>query len=176
MALILANDGIDAAGRILLEQAGHEVQTNKVAQNELAAYIFQHNVAAILVRSATLVTEAELQTGKLKVVGRAGVGMDNIDLKCAEKLGIPVVNTPASSSRSVAELVIAHALGLLRFLPESNRAMPNRREPQTSRQLEEAICWWSRAAKSHYGHYWFWADWSCHGSVGLRFGNESGGI
>ena len=124
MALILANDGLDTAGRILLEQAGHEVQTNKVAQNELAAYVVQHNVAAILVRSATLVTEAELHTGTLKVVGRAGVGMDNIDLKYAEKLGIPVVNTPASSSRSVAELVIAHALGLLRFLPESNRAMP----------------------------------------------------
>lgn len=124
MALILANDGLDTTGRILLEQAGHVVQTNKVAQNELAAYIVQYNVAAILVRSATLVTEAELQTGKLKVVGRAGVGMDNIDLKCAEKLGIPVVNTPASSSRSVAELVIAHALGILRFLPESNRALP----------------------------------------------------
>lgn len=125
MALILANDGLDAAGRILLEQAGHTVQTEKVAQHDLVSFIEKHNVAALLVRSATLVTEAELKSGKLKVVGRAGVGMDNIDLKCAESLGIPVVNTPASSSRSVAELVIAHALGLLRFLPESNRAMPN---------------------------------------------------
>jgi D-3-phosphoglycerate dehydrogenase len=70
------------------------------------------------------VTEAELSVGTLKVVGRAGVGMDNIDLKAAESLGITVLNTPAASSRSVAELVLAHAIGLLRFLPESNREMP----------------------------------------------------
>jgi D-3-phosphoglycerate dehydrogenase len=124
MALILANDGIDASGRKLLEIAGHMVITDKVAQSDLANFITEKGVSALLVRSATEVTSNELCTGKLKVVGRAGVGMDNIDLKQAEKHGIAVVNTPASSSRSVAELVMAHTLGLLRFLPESNRRMP----------------------------------------------------
>lgn len=126
MAFILANDGIDDAGKALLEAAGHHVQTEKVPQDVLAKFIKDHNVAALLVRSATKVTEVELALGNLKVVGRAGVGMDNIDLVAAEKLHIAVVNTPAASSRSVAELVMAHALGLLRCLPESNREMPAR--------------------------------------------------
>jgi D-3-phosphoglycerate dehydrogenase len=126
MAFILANDGIDEAGKALLEAAGHRVQTDKVPQGELANFLKENNVAALLVRSATQVTAVELALGNLKVVGRAGVGMDNIDLVAAEKLHISVVNTPAASSRSVAELVMAHALGLLRFLPESNREMPAR--------------------------------------------------
>lgn len=126
MAFILANDGIDEAGKSLLKAAGHHVHTEKVQQDGLAKFIMDNNVAALLVRSATKVTEAELALSNLKVVGRAGVGLDNIDLVAAEKLHIAVVNTPAASSRSVAELVMAHALGLLRFLPESNREMPAR--------------------------------------------------
>lgn len=124
MAFILANDGIDAKGKQLLEEAGHSVHTDKVEQQVLSQFLKEHNVAALLVRSSTQVTEAELSVGTLKVVGRAGVGMDNIDMKAAESLGITVLNTPAASSRSVAELVLAHAIGLLRFLPESNREMP----------------------------------------------------
>lgn len=126
MAFILANDGIDAKGKQLLESAGHTVHTDKVEQQALSQFLKENNVAALLVRSATQVTEAELSVGTLKVVGRAGVGMDNIDLKMAEQLGITVLNTPAASSRSVAELVLAHAIGLLRSLSESNREMPVR--------------------------------------------------
>jgi len=123
---ILANDGIDAAGKAMLEGAGHTVTTTKVAQDVLADFLVKNDVAAILVRSATQVTAKELGAGTLKVVGRAGVGLDNIDLLEAKRLGVAVVNTPAASSRSVAELVMAHALGLMRFLPESNREMPGR--------------------------------------------------
>lgn len=126
MPLILANDGIDTKGKALLEAAGHRVLTDKVAQDALAAFLRENKVAALLVRSATKVTEKEMGAGFLKVIGRAGVGLDNIDLKAADRLEIKVVNTPAASSRSVAELVMAHALGLLRFLPESNREMPQR--------------------------------------------------
>lgn len=124
MPFILANDGIDPKGKAILQAAGHTVQTDKVPQESLAAFLKEKEVAALLVRSATKVTAAELEAGSLKVVGRAGVGLDNIDLKVAAELGIAVVNTPAASSRSVAELVMAHAMGLLRFLPESNREMP----------------------------------------------------
>ncbi|MCF8257894.1 MAG: 3-phosphoglycerate dehydrogenase [Flavobacteriales bacterium] len=124
MAFILANDGIDAAGKAILEAAGHNVQTDRVPQEALADFLKENNVAALLVRSATQVTAIELASGTLKVVGRTGVGMDNIDLQTAERLGITVANTPAASSRSVAELVMAHAMGLMRFLPESNREMP----------------------------------------------------
>jgi len=126
MAFILANDGIDEAGKAMLEAAGHRVQTEKVQQSDLARFLEKENVAALLVRSATKVTSTELAVESLKVVGRAGVGLDNIDLNAAEKLGVEVLNTPAASSRSVAELVMAHALGLLRFLNDSNREMPVR--------------------------------------------------
>ena len=125
MALILANDGIHPAGKAVLESAGFEVRTEKVAQNELAAFIKSENVAAVLVRSATQITEKELTVStSLKVIGRAGVGLDNIDLKSAETNGVAVVNTPAASSQSVAELVLVHLFTVSRFLQLSNREMP----------------------------------------------------
>ena len=125
MALILANDGIHPEGQKILEAAGFQVQTNKVAQNDLAAFIKRNNVVAVLVRSATKITERELSCSEsLKVIGRAGVGLDNIDLKAAEAKGIAVVNTPAASSQSVAELVLAHLFTVSRFLQLSNREMP----------------------------------------------------
>jgi D-3-phosphoglycerate dehydrogenase len=125
MRLILANDGIDDAGREILEKAGFRVQTEKVAQNELAHFIAEKNVVAVLVRSATQITEKELKSSlSLRVIGRAGVGLDNIDLKTAEMQGVAVVNTPAASSQSVAELVLAHLFALARFIHVSNREMP----------------------------------------------------
>jgi D-3-phosphoglycerate dehydrogenase len=123
--LILANDGIDPEGKRLLEQAGFEVQTTKVPQDQLAAYIKDNQVAGVLVRSATQITEVELTSSpSLKVIGRAGVGLDNIDLRSAEANGVAVVNTPAASSQSVAELVLAHLFTVCRFLQQSNREMP----------------------------------------------------
>ncbi len=125
MRLILANDGIDDAGREILEKAGFRVQTEKVAQSELAHFIAEKNVVAVLVRSATQITEKELKSSmSLRVIGRAGVGLDNIDLRAAEMQGVAVVNTPAASSQSVAELVLAHLFALARFIHVSNREMP----------------------------------------------------
>lgn len=123
--LILANDGIDAEGKRLLEAAGFQVQTDKVAQDDLANFIRQKGVTAVLVRSATQITGEELSASpSLKVIGRAGVGLDNIDLRSAETNGVTVVNTPAASSQSVAELVLAHLFTVCRFLQLSNREMP----------------------------------------------------
>jgi D-3-phosphoglycerate dehydrogenase len=126
MGLILANDGIDSEGKALLEAAGFQIQTDKVAQADLAAFIKEKAVVGVLVRSATQITEKELLASpSLKVIGRAGVGLDNINLKAAEANGVAVVNTPAASSQSVAELVLAHLFTVSRFLQLSNRQMPN---------------------------------------------------
>jgi len=123
--LILANDGIHPEGKKVLEAAGFQVQTDKVSQADLASFIKDNSVVGVLVRSATQITELELAaSSSLKVIGRAGVGLDNIDLKASETNGITVVNTPAASSQSVAELVLAHLFTVSRFLQLSNREMP----------------------------------------------------
>lgn len=119
---ILANDGIDAAGKAILEAAGFEVITNKIPQDQLADQISQFDV--IIVRSATKVTSEIIDKGNLKLIARAGVGLDNIDIKHAGLKNIPVVNTPNASSRSVAELVFAHLFSVARYLHLTNREMP----------------------------------------------------
>lgn len=122
---ILANDGISQAGIDTLKSNGFEVLTINVAQEQLVSYINKHNIAALLVRSATQVQKDIIdQCPNLKLIGRGGVGMDNIDVAYAEKKGIHVINTPAASSESVAELVFAHLYGGVRFLYDSNRNMP----------------------------------------------------
>lgn len=122
---ILANDGISKAGLIALEDAGYEVITTKVAQEQVANYINTNDVAVLLVRSATKVRKDIIDTCPgLKIIGRGGVGMDNIDVEYAREKGIHVINTPASSSDSVAELVFAHLFSGVRFLYDSNRQMP----------------------------------------------------
>ncbi|WP_313265889.1 D-2-hydroxyacid dehydrogenase [Sphingobacterium sp.] len=120
---ILANDGIDPLGKKMLEDAGHSVDTNHIPQEELAEKLLAYD--AITVRSATKVRQALIDgCPNLKVIGRGGVGMDNIDVEYARSKGIAVVNTPAASSLSVAELVFAHLLNGVRFLYDSNRKMP----------------------------------------------------
>ncbi|MFN5250296.1 MAG: D-2-hydroxyacid dehydrogenase [Bacteroidia bacterium] len=119
---ILANDGIDAAGKKLLESAGFTISTEKIAQSDLPSKIADYDI--IIVRSATKVTAEVMDAGNLKLIARAGVGLDNIDLKHAGIRNIPVVNTPNASSRSVAELVFAHVFNLLRYVQISNRVMP----------------------------------------------------
>jgi len=120
---ILANDGIDPQGKKLLEAAGFTVDTDTVPQEELAAALLHYD--AITVRSATKI-RADLIDAcpNLKLIGRGGVGMDNIDVDYARSKGIAVVNTPAASSLSVAELVFAHLFTGVRFLHDSNRRMP----------------------------------------------------
>ena len=122
---ILANDGIAQAGIDALEAVGYEVITNNVPQDQLEGYINENGIDVILVRSATQV-RAELIDAcpSIKIIGRGGVGMDNIDVEYAREQGLSVINTPAASSHSVAELVFAHFFGLARFLHDSNRNMP----------------------------------------------------
>jgi D-3-phosphoglycerate dehydrogenase len=122
---ILANDGIDAQGKSLLEKAGFTVITEKVEQADLAKAINEHKYVGLTVRSATKVRKDIIDAcPDLKLIGRGGVGMDNIDVDYARSKGIEVVNTPAASSHSVAELVFAHLFNCVRFLYESNRLMP----------------------------------------------------
>lgn len=122
---ILANDGIDAVGKELLEKAGFTVVTDKVAQENLAKEINDKGYIALTVRSATKVRKDLVDACPgLKVIGRGGVGMDNIDVDYAREKGIQVINTPAASSNSVAELVFAHLFNAVRFLYDSNRQMP----------------------------------------------------
>ena len=125
MINILANDGISQAGIDALTEKGFKVITEKVAQEDLINAINTKNYEVLLVRSATTVRKDLIDScPHLKLVGRGGVGMDNIDVEYAKEKGINVINTPAASSSSVAELVFAHLFGMVRFLFDSNRQMP----------------------------------------------------
>ncbi len=122
---ILANDGISKSGIKALEKGGFEVITTKVAQEQVANFVNEHHISVVLVRSATKVRQDIIDDcPSLKIIGRGGVGMDNIDVDYARSKGIHVINTPASSSESVAELVFAHLFSGVRFLHDSNRNMP----------------------------------------------------
>lgn len=122
---VLANDGLDQSGIDGLQKAGFEVITTKVPQEELINYINENQVRTLLVRSATKVRKDIIDAcPSLKIIGRGGVGMDNIDVEYAREKGINVINAPAASSASVAELVFAHLFSGCRFLTDSNRKMP----------------------------------------------------
>ena len=122
---ILANDGLNQSGVDALQQNGFEVITNKVPQENLISYINENQVAVLLVRSANQVTKEVIDScPSIKIIGRGGVGMDNIEVEYAKSKGISVINTPAASSGSVAELVFSHLFSGVRFLQDSNRKMP----------------------------------------------------
>jgi D-3-phosphoglycerate dehydrogenase / 2-oxoglutarate reductase len=122
---VLANDGISNSGIQALEKGGFEVITTKVAQEQVANYINTHQIPVVLVRSATKIRKDIIDAcPSIKIIGRGGVGMDNIDVEYARSKGIHVINTPASSSESVAELVFAHLFSGVRFLHDANRNMP----------------------------------------------------
>ncbi|NNE76841.1 MAG: 3-phosphoglycerate dehydrogenase, partial [Pricia sp.] len=122
---ILANDGISKSGIAELENQGFEVITVKVAQEQLKNYINKNEIVGLLVRSATQVRKDLIDNcPTLRLIGRGGVGMDNIDVAYAREKGLHVINTPAASSESVAELVFAHLFGGVRYLYDANRNMP----------------------------------------------------
>ena len=122
---VLANDGVSQSGIAALEAAGYEVITTTVAQEQLENYINDNEISVLLVRSATTVRKNIIDNcPSLKIIGRGGVGMDNIDVEYARSKGLHVINTPAASSHSVAELVFGHFYGLARYLHNSNREMP----------------------------------------------------
>lgn len=120
-----ANDGLSARAKTSLAEEGFKVTTDHVPQEVLAEYINKEKIDVLLVRSATKVRRDLIDAcPSIKLIGRGGVGLDNIDTTYAKQKNIPVVNTPASSSISVAELVIAHLFTLMRSLHKSNRRMP----------------------------------------------------
>ncbi|GEN74392.1 D-2-hydroxyacid dehydrogenase [Chryseobacterium hagamense] len=122
---VLANDGISKAGEQALKNAGIEVLEHRVAQEHVISFINENNVDVLLVRSATKVRQDVIDACPgLKIIGRGGIGMDNIDVEYAIEKGKYVINTPTASSKSVAELVFGHFFSLARFLHESNRLMP----------------------------------------------------
>lgn len=125
MVKILVNDGIHPDGKMLLEEAAYQVDTIKIPQERLATELPQYDV--ICVRSATKVRKDLIdQCPNLKIIARGGVGLDNIDVDYARSKGITVINTPAASSQSVAELAFAHFFTLARSLHLANREMPSK--------------------------------------------------
>jgi len=117
MINVLANDGISKSGKDSLEKDGFNVSTVTVAQNQLISYVNKENISVLLVRSATTVRKDLIdQCPGLKIIGRGGVGMDNIDVDYARNKGINVINTPAASSASVAELELrGKTIGIIGF-------------------------------------------------------------
>lgn len=123
--IVLANDGISEKGIQLLKEADITVLDARVSAEHLSNFINENNVDVLLVRSATQVRKNLIdECPNLKIIGRGGIGMDNIDVDYAIDKGIYIINTPKASRKSVAELVFAHFFSLARFLHESNRLMP----------------------------------------------------
>lgn len=124
MIKVLANDGISERAKAILEKNGFSVDTDTLSPEALADQINNYDV--LLVRSATKVRQELIDQGeRLKLIGRGGVGLDNIDVDYARSKDIAVVNTPAASSQSVAELVMAHLYTGARHLHAANRKMPS---------------------------------------------------
>ncbi|MAM04528.1 MAG: 3-phosphoglycerate dehydrogenase [Flavobacteriales bacterium] len=122
---ILANDGISQKGYNALKEKGFSIITEKIDQKNIIDYINKEKIEVLLVRSATKVGKDILDScPSIKVIGRGGVGMDNIDVEHARKKNITTFNTPSASSTSVAELVFTHLFSMTRYLFDSNRKMP----------------------------------------------------
>ena len=126
MYRILASDGLQEKAINNLIELGFEVE-NKHYDKEVLGEVLK-DFDALVVRSATKVTKEVIEAtkgGKLKLVVRAGVGIDNIDVAAAKEAGIEVRNTPNASSDSVAELALAHMFAVARFVGTSNYTMRN---------------------------------------------------
>src|SRR5437016_5691802 len=118
---VLITDGLESEAISSLRKA-HEVDVQELDPKGLLAAIPRYH--ALIVRSRTIVSKAVLtQAANLKVVGRAGVGVDNIDVAEATSRKIAVVNAPTASTVSVAELAIGQMISLLRHLPEADRSV-----------------------------------------------------
>ena len=124
MARIAVTDGMAPDAVVLLERAGHEVILEFIEEADLLDGVLA-DFDAIIVRSATKLPQNVIEKSgdRLKVIGRAGVGVDNIDIKSAAESGIPVVNAPRASTQSVIELTVGHLLSCLRHIPRADRGM-----------------------------------------------------
>jgi|APSaa5957512622_1039677.scaffolds.fasta_scaffold16400_3 D-3-phosphoglycerate dehydrogenase / 2-oxoglutarate reductase len=122
---ILVTDGMSRDGIETLRSLDYEITEQHFEPDELKKAI--RGFDAVIVRSATKITkeviDGALETKKLKLVIRAGVGIDNIDVDYAQQSGIIVRNTPCSSSRSVAELAVGHMFTIARYMHNANRTM-----------------------------------------------------
>ena len=121
---VLVTDKLADEAIEMLKNNGFEVKYEELDHDGLLKEIADYD--ALIVRSRTKVTADIIEkgaSGKLKVIGRAGIGVDNIDVKKATELGIKVVNAPTGSTISVAELAIAHMLALARFIPKADSSM-----------------------------------------------------
>src|SRR6266536_358733 len=119
---ILVSEGLSPAGLKLLEQAGEVTANPKITPAELLAALPEYD--ALVVRSRTKVTAQVLEAGpRLKVIGRAGVGVDNIDVPAAVARGVVVVNSPMAASVSVAELTVGLMLALARQVPAADASL-----------------------------------------------------
>jgi len=136
MIKILANDGIHPLAKIELEHRGFVVDTTKVAQEKLKEAFMEYDV--LLVRSATKVKEADLPMNpRVKLIGRAGVGLDNIDQAATKAIGIEVFNTPAASSKAVASLTMAMLMSISRNIADAARKMPEKGASDFSKLKKE---------------------------------------
>jgi D-3-phosphoglycerate dehydrogenase len=123
---VLLNDGLEKDGLKIFHEAGIETDTKKRDLGALIAEIGQFD--ALIVRSATKVTREVLEAGakgKLKIVGRAGVGYDNIDGAAASEFGVVVKIAPYGSTNAVAELTIGLMLGISRKTPQAHASLKN---------------------------------------------------
>lgn len=125
MVNILINDGLCPEGEAILRKAGFHIHNQKIEQTELISEINHRQIDALIVRSATAVTREVIDAcPTLKLLGRAGLGMSNIDMEYASQKGIAIVNTPDSSAPALAEMVIAHLFSVSRNLFRGNRDLP----------------------------------------------------
>ena len=116
-------DGLSNEAKTLLEKQGHEVVVKFYSDSELETGVL-NDFEAVIVRSATKITDLVVKSSpNLKVIARAGVGVDNIDLAAAGSANIPVVNAPRASTQSVVELTIGHLLSSVRHVAKSGRSM-----------------------------------------------------
>ena len=126
MVRVLTNDGLEDGAIAELKAAGIEVVNDHIEQDKLGEALKEFD--GVVIRSATKLTKEVIEKeagGKLKLIVRAGVGVDNIDLQAARDNGVEVKNTPKASSNSVAELAIAHMFAVARFVNISNVTMRN---------------------------------------------------
>jgi len=121
---VAVTDGMAKEAVKKLENAGCDVIQEFIEHDDLANGALAE-FDAVIVRSATKISEEMMQASlpRLKVIARAGVGVDNIDVDAASRLGLPVVNAPRASTQSVVELTIGHLLGSLRFIPRADRSL-----------------------------------------------------
>ncbi len=122
MSKVLVSDPIDQSGIDILQQVAHVDVNTQLAEDDLIKFIPDYD--ALMIRSGTKVTAAVIDAGaKLKIIGRAGVGVDNVDVPAATRRGILVVNSPEGNTIAAAEHAIAMMLALSRHIPDANQSL-----------------------------------------------------